>query len=154
MSATQRKPQRVFLTVTLITVISVTTVFLVYAAVLMTLHGTTVVVNESTGSLVEYSLDGSSWSTSLSAINNGTAWYARVYIDNAASQAVTVVWTLQKIVSSSWVDQSTPVTTSMTLSAGVNMVYATTGGSSSGNYNWGLLTTSGGSYRVSATVNG
>lgn len=137
----------------MMTVAAVTTVFLVYAAVLMTLYGTTVTVNESTGSLVHYSVDGSTWSTSLNAINNGTIWYSRINITNAAAQDVTVQWTLQKN-TGSWTDQSTPVTTTITLAAGANIVYATASGSSSGNYNWGQLTTSSGSYRVKATVNG
>lgn len=150
---TRPKSQRTFLTVTLVTVIAVSMVFMVYAAVLMTLYGTTVTVNETTGSIVEYSLDGSSWASSLSAINNGTQWYSRANITGAASQSVTITWTLQKL-SGTWQDQSSPVTTTMTLSAGNNIVYATASGSSSGNYNWGQLTTVGGSYRVKAVVNG
>lgn len=152
MSTTQ-KPQRTFLAVTLLTVVAVTTVFLVYAAVLMTLYGSTVTINETSGSSMQYSLDGSTWSSSLSAINNGTAWYGRVNITNAASQAVTIQWTLQQN-TGSWVDVDSPVTTTITLSTGTNIVYATASGASSGNYNWGSLTTSGGSYRVKAVVNG
>lgn len=154
MNATQ-KPQRTFLAVTLLTVIAVTTVFLVYAAVLMTLTGTTVTVNETGGSM-QYNLSNASnstWASSLSAMNNGTAWYARINVTGAATQAVTINWVLQKN-TGTWVDQSTPVTTTMTLSVGDNTVYATTAGTFSGNYNWGSLTTTVGSYRVKAVING
>jgi len=154
MNAT-RKSQRTFLTVTCITVVAVTTVFLVYAAVLLTLTGTTVTVNEGGGS-VQYNLSNTSnntWVGTLSPMVNGTYWYARINITNAAAQAVTIDWTLQEN-TGSWVDVSTPVTTTIALTTGDNTVYATTNGLFTGNYNFGLLTTSGGSYRVKATVNG
>jgi len=154
MNAT-RKSQRTFLTVTFLTVLAVTTVFLVYAAVLLTLTGTTVTVNEGGGS-VQYNLSNTSnatWVSSLSPMVNGTYWYARINITNAAAQAVTVNWTLQEY-TTGWVDLSTPVNTTITLSAGDNTIYATTTGVFTSNYNWGGLTASGGSYRVKATVNG
>ena len=154
MNAT-RKNQKTFLAVTSITVLAVTMVFVVYAAVLLTLTGSNVVVNEGGGSL-QYTLDGasnSSWSSSLSPMVNGTYWYARINITNAAAQTVTVDWTLQNN-TGTWVDVSTPVTTTITLATGDNTVYATATGVYTGNYNWGLLTTSGGTYRVKATVNG
>jgi len=153
--STSRKSQRTFLTVTCITVVALTTVFLVYAAVLLTLTGSTVTVNQAGGS-VEYNLSGtsnSSWAGSLASINSGTEWYARINITNAASQAVTIVWTLQQN-TGTWVDITSPVTTTKTLAAGSNTVYATTSGLFTGNYNWGQLTTSSGDFRVKATVNG
>jgi len=152
---TTPKPQRAFLTVTLLTVIAVSTVFMVYAAVLMTLFGTTVTVNQTGGSM-QYNLSNTSnstWVSSLSSINNGTAWYARINVTGAAQQAVTIDWVLQQY-TVSWADVSTPVTTIITLAVGDNTVYATTTGVFSGNYNWGTLTTTGGSYRVKAVVNG
>jgi len=154
MSTTQ-KSQRTFMTVTLITVVAVSTVFIVYAAVLLTLTGTTVTVNEGGGSL-QYNLSNSSnatWANSLSPMVNGTYWYARINITNAAAQAVTIDWTLQEY-TTSWQDVSTPVTTTITLITGDNTIYATTNGLFTSNYNWGQLTLAGGSYRVKATVNG
>lgn len=150
-----RKSQRTFLTVTSLTVLAVTTVFLVYAAVLLTLTGTTVTINEGGGSL-QYNLDNASnatWASSLPSIINGTAWYARINITNAASQQVTINWALQKDLTG-WTTISIPVNTTVTLAAGANTIYATDTGVFSGNYNWGSLTGSGGSYRVQATVNG
>ena len=154
MSATQKKTQRTFLAVTLVTVIAVTTVFMVYAAVLSTLFGSTVTVSETGGSM-QYNLYGdnnSTWLASLPSINNGTEFYARINITGAAAQDVTINWVLQKDVSG-WTDQSTPVSTTMTLLAGSNTIYVTTDGLFTSNYNWGQLTSSGGSYRVKAVVN-
>jgi len=154
MNAT-RKGQRTFLAVTCITVVAVTTVFLVYAAVLLTLTGTTVTVNEGGGS-VEYNLSNTSnatWVGSLSPMVNGTYWYARINITNAAAQAVTIDWTLQ-VGGGPWTDTGAPTQTTITLVAGTNTVYATATGVFTGNRNWGLDTTAGGSYRVKATVNG
>ena len=128
MNAT-RKSQRSFLAVTCITVVALTTVFLVYAAVLLTLTGTTVTVNEGGGS-VQYNLSNTSnstWVGSLSPMVNGTFWYARINITNAAAQAVTIDWTLQNN-TGTWVDVSTPVTTTITLTTGDNTIYATATG--------------------------
>lgn len=154
MNATQ-KPQRAFLTVTLLTVIAVSTVFMVYAAVLMTLFGTTVTVNEAGGSM-QYNLSNTSnstWASSLNTMINGTEWYARINITGAVQQAVTINWVLQEDISG-WTDLSIPVNTTITLAVGDNTVYATSTGVFSGNYNWGLQTTTTGSYRVKAVVNG
>jgi len=150
-----QKPQRAFLTVTLLTVLAVATVFMVYAAVLMTLFGTTVTVSETGGSMQynKNNTSNSTWASSLSTINNGTAWYARINITGAAQQAVTINWVLQKDISG-WTDQSIPVNTTITLAVGDNTIYATSTGVFSSNYNWGQLTTSGGSYRVKAVING
>ena len=152
---TSRKSQRTFLTVTSITVLAVTTVFLVYAAVLLTLTGNTVTITEGGGSL-QYTLDGasnSSWASTLPSIINGTEWYARINITGASIQDVTIDWTLQEY-TTSWGDIGTPTQTTMTLLAGDNTVYVTATGVFTNNRNWGLDTTSGGTYRVKATVNG
>jgi len=149
---TTQKSQRTFMTVTMITVVAVSTVFIVYAAVLLTLTGTTVTVTEG-GGLVEYSLDGSTWSTTLSPMINGTDWYARITITGASVQDVIIDWTLQ-VDTPPWTDTGSPTQTTMTLAAGSNTIYATADGLATGNRNWGLDTTSGGSYRVEATVNG
>jgi len=154
MNATKQS-QRTFLTVTLLTVLAVTTVFVVYAAVLLTLTGTTVTVNTGGGSM-QYNLNGASnatWVGSLADMINGTAWYARINITNAAAQAVTIDWTLQ-VLSGTWTDTGTPTQTTITLAAGTNTIYATATGVFTSNRNWGLGTTAGGQYRVKATVNG
>ena len=150
-----RKSQRTFLTVTSLTVLAVTTVFLVYAAVLLTLTGTTVTVSEG-GGLMQYTLDNASndtWIGNLPSIINGTYWYARINITDAVAQTVTIDWTLQ-VLSGTWTDTGTPTQTTITLATGENTVYATATGLFTGNRNWGLDTISGGNYRVKATVNG
>jgi hypothetical protein len=150
--STQQKSQRTFMTVTLITVVAVSTVFIVYAAVLLTLFGSTVTVTEG-GGQVEYSLDGSTWSTTLDPMINGTYWYARVTITGASVQDVTIDWQLQ-VGPSTWTDMGSPTQTTMTLAEGTNIVYATSNGLASGNRNWGIDTIDAGSYRVEVTVNG
>jgi hypothetical protein len=150
-----KKSQRTFMTVTMITVVALSTVFIVYAALLLTLTGTTVTVNQESGA-VQYNLSGTSnatWADSLSAINTGTEWYARINITDAAAQAVTISWVLQQN-TGTWVDVNTPVTTTMTLTAGSNTIYATSNGLFTSNYDWGQLTTSAGSFRVEARING
>ncbi len=152
---TTKRNQRTFLTVTSITVVALTTVFLVYAAVLLTLTGNTVTITEGGGSL-QYTLDGtsnSSWTFTLPSIINGTEWYARINITGASVQDVTIDWTLQ-IWSGTWTNTGTPTQTTITLAAGDNTVYATPTGVFTDNRNWGLDTTAGGQYRVEATVNG
>ncbi len=151
--STKPKNQRTFIAVTLLTVMAITAVFVVYAAILATYTGTTVQVSEGSGS-IQYSLDQSNWLSSLPGINNGTAWYARISMTGAAAQAVTIPWTLQKNVAGTWTDQTTPVTTSMTLAAGANLVYATIDGTATGNTNWGALTIIGGDYRIRTVVSG
>jgi len=154
---TTPKPQRAFFTVTLLTVIAVSTVFMVYAAVLLTLYGTTVTVNEPSGTSVQYNRvndSNSSWVTSFpTSINTSIPWYTRINITNTASQDVTINWVLEKN-TGSWIWVATPVNTTITLAAGLNTVYATDTGVFTGNYNWGTLTTTGGSYRVKAIING
>jgi hypothetical protein len=152
MSATIRKPQRTFLAVTALTVIAVTTVFIVYAATLMTLFGSQITVTDTSGSNVEYSTNGSTWSNSIGPINPNQTWYAKINILNAAGQSgVAVQWTLQK----NSVDQNSPVTTSgLTLATGTNVVYASSTNSTGDLFDWGTLTTTAGSYRVKATVTG
>jgi len=154
MSETQ-KTQRTFMAITMLAVIALTAVFIAYAALLATYTGTTVIVNQMGGTM-QYNLSNNNngtWASSLSAMNNGTAWYARINVTGAAQQSVTINWVLQKY-TTSWTDQSTPVTTNIILAVGDNTIYATDNGVFSGNFNWGSLTTASGSYRVEARVNG
>ena len=88
------KPRRAFVAVTLITVIAVTTVFIVYAALLASYVGPNVSVSKQ-GGYIEYSpITTTDWSTNPLNINNGTDWYARLVITGATAQQVFVTWTL------------------------------------------------------------
>jgi len=133
------KPQRTFVAVTLITVIAVTTVFLVYAAILATYMGSNVTVN-SLGGEIQYSVSNitGTYSAGPVSINNGTYWYARLYMTGATAQNVKITFTLVCSNSTTW---NRVTINSYSLVNGANTIYATSDGSGpTGNYNWGLDT--------------
>jgi hypothetical protein len=147
--------------VTLVTLLAVTTVFVVYAVILSTINGGSVSVVGS-GSMQMWYDEGNStsaaaWEGTLSNIANGTAWYAKLNTTVAGyNGAVTITWTLQYDNSGTWTDvgggatQSTSVT--LTGAAGQN-VYASATGVQSSNKNWGQYsTTVDETYRVKAVV--
>jgi len=150
-----RKSQRTFMTVTAITVIAITTVFLVYAAILGTYHGGNVTINQMQGTIYYQGEGSTSWGPTLS-VGNGTAWYARLNVtSNIPAQTVNVTWTLEWNNAGTWetVSGPTPPETTITLSGTATAIYVTAGGGSSGNYNWGTHTTSVNQvYRVKAVV--
>lgn len=154
MSTTQ-KSQRTFMTVTLITVIAITTVFIVYAAIMGTYPGGDVSIQTMQGTIY-YQGDGSStWTTTLS-VGNGTAWYARLNVTtNIPSQTLNVTWTLEWNNASTWetVGGTSAPETQITLTGVATAIYATADGTASGNYNWGTHTTTlDRTYRVKAVV--
>jgi len=154
MNVTQR-PQRAFLTVTLITVLAVTMVFMVYAALLATYTGNVVQVQEPGGGSIEYNLESnnnSTWTTSFgTSISNGTSWWARLNITDPAPQTVTVQWILVK----NSVEGVNPLNSTVTLQSGVtNTIYVTLDGKYSGNYDWRSDTLTGGDYQVRAKIYG
>lgn len=92
---TTQKSQRTFMTVTMITVIAVTTVFIVYAAILGTYPGGDVSIQTMQGTIYYKGEGSTTWATTLS-VGNGTAWYARLNVTtNVPSQTVNVTWTLE-----------------------------------------------------------
>lgn len=146
------KPKRTFVAVTLVTVMAVTTVFLVYAAILATYIGGNVTVTEPGGSIqyTKINTSNSSWTSTIDVIN-GTSWYTRINITNSGAQTVTLNWRLLK----NAVDQGIKVTTSnYALSAGTNTIYASTTGLFAGMYDWKPDTATSGTYQVKVEVNG
>jgi hypothetical protein len=155
------RSQRAFVVVTLVTLLAVTTVFVVYAVILSTINGGSVSVVGSGSMQMWYDETNSSsaaaWTGTLSNIANGTAWYAKLNTTVAGyNGAVTITWTLQYDNSGTWTDvgggatQSTSVT--LTGAAGQN-VYASANGAQSSNKNWGQYsTTVDETYRVKAVV--
>lgn len=153
--STSRKSQKTFMTVTAITVIAITTVFIVYAAILGTYPGGDVTIQQMTATMY-YKGDGSeTWDTTIS-IGNGTSWYARLNLTaSIPSQTVNVTWTLEWNNASTWtnVPAATPPETQITLTGTATAIYATTDGTETGNYDWGQHTTSvNETYRVKAVV--
>jgi hypothetical protein len=155
MNATQ-KNQRAFIAVTMMTVLAVTVVFMVYAALLGTYPGAEVTVNEMGGTIYYNSPDvGSDWTTTIS-IGNGTTWYARLNVSNTPSQNVSVTWTLEENNGTAWntVSGPSPPTTNIQLTGANTAIYVTDWGTSSGNYDWSPDTKTAGTFRVKAVING
>jgi len=151
------KPQKTFLAVTTITVLALTMVFIVYAALLATYTGPTVTIMEP-GGLVEYSLNQTKWVTNDFSINNGTDWWARLTITGSTNQMVDITWILQRD-GGAWANVTGGIVTTQNynLTTGTNTIYATTDGGATGNFNWGTLTKDAGvadPYRVQTRVTG
>jgi hypothetical protein len=156
--------QRAFVAVTLITVLAVTTVFVVYAVILSTITGNNVNVIGSGGQMwydEANSADPADWTADLpNRGSNGTycdPWYSKINITSAGySGSVTITWTLQYDNSGTWTDvgggASQVTSTSLTGSAG-QTIYASGDGSQGSNKNWGLYSlTVGETYRVRAVI--
>jgi len=155
----KRKPQRAFLTVTLMTVLAVTMVFMVYAALLASYTGSDVIISSMGGS-VEYSLSNADpWTTSSISQGEGAQWYTRIYLTTPPSQDVTANFVLQKQVGTDWT--TTPptnvtsfTTNTITLTTSTHEIYACSDGFTvANNLNWGPDTTTAGTYRIVAEIN-
>lgn len=156
---TTPRPKRTFLAVTIMTVLAITTVFMVYAALLASYTGSDVIIQTMGGS-IEYSLtkDPGSWGTSGITQGEGAEWYARVNLASPPSQDATVNFILQKQVGGVWTNPPTNVTNfttnTITLTPSTYLVYACSDGFTiANNYNWGQNTTSTGTYRIVAEIN-
>jgi hypothetical protein len=152
--STSKKSQRTFMTVTMITVIAITTVFIVYAAILGTYPGGNVSI-QGIGGEIYYQQQGvSSWTATLN-IANGTSWYSRLNLTtNVPSQTVNITWALEWLNGSNWDAVSTTAPeTQIALAGAATAIYVTATGIQSGNYDWGAYTTNvDRTYRVKATV--
>ena len=161
MSESRVGSQRAFVAVTLITVLAVTTVFVVYAVILSTINGGNVSVVGAGSAQMWYdeanSASAAAWTGTLSNIANGTTWYAKLNTTVAGyNGAVKITWTLQYDNSGTWTDvgggatQSTSVT--LTGASGQN-VFASADGTQGSNKNWGQYSTEvDETYRVKAVI--
>lgn len=149
----RNKSQQVFVAVTMLTILAVTTVFMVYAVLLASYQGGNVTITTIGGS-IQYSVTnttGGSWQPTLSQ-GASAEWYARISISNSPSQDVTVTWTLHNVTSGLDVTTDCPTTT-MTLTSGTTYIYASSNGLIDTNQNWGDHTTSEATYRIDAEIN-
>jgi hypothetical protein len=147
-----RKSRRLLFVATALTIISLASVLTVYAAVLGTFNGNAFTVNDVASGAVTYSIEGSTWAATPSAFNVGGPLYARFELSSTShSGSTTITWQLQKD-NSGWANIGSPVTTTVSLTGSAQTIYASSDGSSTGNHNWGSDISSGGSYRVVATV--
>jgi hypothetical protein len=147
-----RKSRRLLFVATTLTIISLASVLTAYAAVLGTFNGNAFTVNDVANGSVTYSIDGSTWTSTPSAFNVGGPLYARFELTSTShSGSGTITWQLQKD-TSVFTNVGSPVITTVTFTGSAQTIYASTDGTTTGNHNWGADISSGGSYRVIATV--
>jgi hypothetical protein len=148
-----RKSRKLLLISTALMIIALGSVLTVYAAVLGTFNGSSFTVNNVTAGTVNYSADGSTgWSTTITAFDVGGHLYAQFALTSTSySGSATVTWQLQKD-DSGWANVGSPVTTTVSLTGSAQTIYATANGASTGNHDWGTDISTGGSYRVIATI--
>jgi len=163
MSESKSGSQRAFVAVTLITVLAVTTVFVVYAVILSTINGNQVNVVGFGGSLwydEANSANAPDWEATLPDIaTNGSVcdpWYSKINITSAGySGVVTVTWTLQYLNVATWTDVGGGATesTTFTLTGSTgDTIYASDDGTRGNNVNWGAYTANADQYRVKAVI--
>lgn len=151
----ENKSRNAFLAVTLVTVLSIVSVLTVYAVFIATFTGGDVTIGGGATGSITYSLDNSTWLAAISPSNVDTIWYSKLYIDGGqySGTAVTITWTLQrKIDDTNWSNLGSNTTTSMSLGASAQDVYATATGLIDDNRDWGQDVTEEGTYRVIVNV--
>jgi len=145
--------------VTMITVIAITTVFMVYAALLATITGGTVSVSSIQGNIYysETNSTSATWTPNLGSggtLGVNQPWYARLNITSTGySEAVTISWTLYYSSNNTAVPGATE-STGVTLSGSPEAIYASTNGNIASNKNWGTYTTGTGDYYLKAVITG
>ncbi len=154
-----KKTQKMLIATIVIMLIAMTSLLIVFAAVLGTFNGNAVTVNDVASGTVKYSTDGgTTWTASPSAINVADSLYARSEVSSSSyAGPATVTWQLQQDISGTWTNiNGATVSTTVTLTGSSQTIYASDDGTSGGNltpnFNWGTDISAGGSYRVSATV--
>ena len=148
-----RKSKKLLLISTALTIIALASVLTVYAAVLGTFNGNAFTVNNVTAGTVTYSSDGSTgWTADISSFNVGNTLYARFELTSTSyTGPATITWQLQEN-NGGWTSVGSPQTTTVTLTGSAQTIYASASGSTTGDHNWGADISTGGSYRVTATV--
>lgn len=158
----RKKSQRGFVAVTLLTVLSIATVLVIYAALLGTFPGGEVTVGGVGPAQVRYSFNNANdtgpWTPTLEPGNATTPWYARFEITNGDySGPVNMTWQLQKKNGTdTWSDIAGGAVTTLIVLSGTptEYIYATGNGTwVAGNHDWGSDVTEAGTYRVYVTVN-
>ncbi len=152
-----RKSQRAFAAVTLMTTASVAFVLIVYAALLGTMPGGEVFIGGSSSvtGTVYYATDNAAgpWTTTLNLASASESWFARLNTNTGYAGPVTVTWQLQiKAGTSTWNPAGSTLTTNVDLDGTAQTVY-TQGFSYVSNHDW--VTEVGGqnaTYRVYVTV--
>lgn len=93
------------------------------------------------------------WTLTLSNVPAGDDWFSRFEVQAGGYVGpVTITWVLQEEISSVWTDTAFSETTTFTLSGAVQNIYASSNGAIGTNWNWGLNTTTVGTWRIVASV--
>jgi hypothetical protein len=143
------------LTATLLTVLAISLTVVVAAVTIGTFTGDEVTVGGVAASSVSYSLNNSTYTTTLEPGSASTSWYTRLEIGAGGYNGpVTITWQLeQKTGPSYWEAVSgASTTTTVTLSGSAENIYASTDGESITNYDWSYDVAAPGTYRVVASV--
>jgi hypothetical protein len=152
----EKRSRKLFFVATAVTILALSSVLAVYAAVLLgTINGGNVTVAGVTSGTITYNTaaDGSgSWTTTLEPA--ASSWYTKLALTGGYSGPVTITWQLQSYATGSFANVGgATVTTTITLTGSAQGVYATANGAISGNHDWHTEASSGGTYRVIATIN-
>ena len=146
-----KKSRKLLFVATTITILALSSVLAVYAAVLLgTFTGGTVTVGGVVTGTPKYSstTDGPTgdWQLNLQIVSLSTPWYTKLDLNAGYSGRVEVIWLLESDASGLWTDVTdATITTYPVLSGDGQAVYA--------NQNWATFATEAGSYRVIAVVN-
>jgi hypothetical protein len=152
----KKKSQRGFVAVTLITLLAIALVIIAYATILGTFKGGNVTVVGVQAQIWYNPTNNASasWTNTLSDLNNGTQWYARLNITSGGYTGhANVTWTLYNATSDTVISGSPTVSTVNFDITGVgSTIYASTTGANTGNTNWGSYTGVVGPYYIKAVI--
>lgn len=160
-----KQSQRTFVSVTLLTVLSIAIVIVVYAAMLggpypggeVKVGGVTLIAGTPEYSLVDQT---GAWSPTLDVATTGTSWFARINTTgNEYVGPVRITWHLEKLMAGpTWTDVSgiSPHTTDINLIANSQTIYCSSNGDITTNNDWkndiSAASSGAGSYRVVVTI--
>ena len=150
-----QKSRKLLLVATVVTVLALSSVLVVFAAVLGTFNGNAVTVNNVASGTVTYSTDNQiTWNANPAALNVTGSLYTRFELSTTSFTGTAhVTWQLQTD-NSGWTNMGNAITTVVTLTGSSQTIYASSDGNSANNQNWigTPYITTGGSYRVIVTV--
>jgi hypothetical protein len=143
--------------VTLLTVAAVALTVLVAAVTIGTFQGGKVTIGGVASSTVTYSLDNVAgpYAATLEPSTTSTSWFTRLEIgDGSYNGPVQITWQLQQeTANSTWTAVSgASTTTNIILTGNAENVYASSDGTTTGNYDWSSNVNTLGTYRVLVTV--
>jgi hypothetical protein len=153
-----KKSRKLLFIATALTIAALISVLGTYAAILLGQFngGVVTIGGVSSSSIVTYCTTNNAtatWTPTLQESTPGSAWYARLEVSGGYAGNVSITWQLQQNSGTGWTGVTdASVTTYVVLTGSSQDVYASSDGTITNNQNWGTFTTSGGSYRVTATV--